>query len=103
MLKIFAAAIFSFFTLVSSIVFANDKNDEAAARRAALLHSYGTCDGNIRTTAGSMDLQQLIEDLDGMRATAYNWLTTPPTDWDDLHRFLPLAKQPTSAHGSRFG
>lgn len=68
-------------------------DDDAAARRAALLHSYGTYAGEIRKADGHLDLERLLAELSDMRATSYNYLIAgAATDWDDLHTFLPLAK-----------
>lgn len=69
-------------------------DDNAAARRAALLHSYGTYAGEIRKPDGHLDCERLIAELGDMRATTYNFLIARgKSDWEDLHTFLPLAKQ----------
>lgn len=69
-------------------------DDDTAARRAALLHSYGTYAGEIRTPDKHLDHQRLLAELSVMRATTYNYLIAgAATDWDDLHTFLPLAKE----------
>jgi hypothetical protein len=66
----------------------------AAARRNALLHSYGTYAGDLRTADGHMDNQRLLQELGEMHANTYNWLIAhAKTDWADLHTFLPLAKE----------
>lgn len=68
-------------------------DDNSAARRAALLHSYGTYAGELRKTDGHLDCERLIAELGKMRATTYNFLIARgKSDWDDLHTFLPLAK-----------
>lgn len=62
------------------------------------MHSYGTYAGNnIRTSDERMDLPRLLEELGQLKANNYNWLMGKPTDWEDLHTFLPLAKK----HGIR--
>lgn len=69
-------------------------DEDIAARRAALLHSYGTYDGAIRTADGHLDCQRLMTELTEMRATSYNYLVAgSETVWNDLHTFLPLAKE----------
>lgn len=69
-------------------------DEHAAARRAALLHSYGTYAGDIRTAEGHLDHPRLAAELSEMRANSYNFLIAgAATDWDDLHAFLPLAKE----------
>lgn len=66
--------------------------DSVAARRAALRHSYGTYAANFRKPDGHIDSERLLADLAELHATTYNWLiAVAPTDWDDLHTFLPLA------------
>ena len=74
------------------------KTDDAAARRQAISHSYGTYGANLRTTDGHIDSQRLLSDLTELHANTYNWLIAgAATDWDDLHTFLPLARK----HGIR--
>jgi hypothetical protein len=74
------------------------ETDDAAARRHALLHSYGTYGFNLRTSDGHIDSGRLLADLTELHANTYNWLIAgAATDWDDLHTFLPLARQ----HGIR--
>jgi hypothetical protein len=69
-------------------------DEAAAARRAALLHSYGTYAGDIRTADKHLDHQRLLAELSEMRATSYNYLIAgAATDWEDLHTLLPLAKE----------
>ena len=69
-------------------------DDNAAARRAALLHSYGTYAGDIRTPDNHLDHQRLLTELSEMRATTYNYLMAGAADdWEDLKTFLPLAKK----------
>jgi hypothetical protein len=68
--------------------------DEASeARCQALQHSYGTYSGELRTPDGHMDHERLLAELGEMHANSYNWLISGAnTDWEDLHKFLPLAK-----------
>jgi hypothetical protein len=69
-------------------------SDDAAARRQALSHSYGTYDGNFRKRDGHIDSQRLLADLAELHANTYNFLIAgAATDWDDLHTFLPLARE----------
>lgn len=69
-------------------------DEHAAARRASLLHSYGTYAGDMRQPDGHLDCERLVAELGDMRATTYNFLISRgKNDWDDLHTFLPLAKQ----------
>jgi hypothetical protein len=69
-------------------------DDAAAARRQSLSRSYGTYAGELRTAAGHMDCDRLIVELGELHANTYNWLISHAnTDWDDLHAFLPLAKE----------
>ena len=69
-------------------------DDAAAARRQSLRHSYGTYAGELRTADGRMDCDRLIAELGDLHANTYNWLISRAnTDWEDLHTFLPLAKE----------
>jgi hypothetical protein len=73
-------------------------SDDAASRRHALAHSYGTYDGNFRKPDGHIDSQRLLADLAELHANTYNFLIAgAATDWNDLHTFLPLARE----HGIR--
>lgn len=68
-------------------------DDNAAARRAVLLRSYGTYAGDMRKPDGRLDCERLIAELGEMHATTYNFLIARgKEDWEDLHTFLPLAK-----------
>jgi hypothetical protein len=69
-------------------------DDAAAVRRQALRHSYGTYAGEVRTADGHVDCNRLVAELGELHANTYNWLISRAnTDWDDLHTFLPLAKE----------
>jgi hypothetical protein len=84
--------------LVLNAVATVEADDAAAARRQALVHSYGTYGGNLRTPDGHIDQGRLLSDLNQLHANTYNWLIGhAATDWDDLHTFLPLAQK----HGIR--
>src|SRR5690349_14426003 len=72
-------------------------DDDAAARRQALLRSYGTYAGDLRTADGHMDCDRLIAELGEIHANTYNWISRSNSDWEDLHKFLPLAHK----HGIR--
>jgi hypothetical protein len=69
---------------------------ESAAidRGQALRGSLGTFDGEPRGKDGRVDIPRLIAELVEIRANTYHWLIDhAATDWDDLHRFLPLARK----------
>jgi hypothetical protein len=66
----------------------------AADRTSALRGSYGTYDGEPRTKDGHVDIQRLVSELVQLKANTYNWLIWHrETDWEDLQRFLPLARE----------
>src|SRR3954470_23152707 len=72
--------------------------NDAVARRDALSKSYGTYAGSIRMPDGRLDLPRLIRELGEIGANTYNFQIGPAdTDWEDLHEFLPLARE----HGLR--
>src|SRR5205823_3875690 len=80
--------------LVLETVAAVKADDAATARRQALMHSYGTYGGNLRTPDGHIDGVRLLADLNELHANTYNWLIgNAATDWGDLHTFLPLAQK----------
>jgi hypothetical protein len=88
--------------LICFILILNSTNvfatEDTAARRQALVHSYGTYGVGVRTLGGHIDNQRLIADLDELHANNFNWLIAgAATDWDDLQAFLPLARK----HGIR--
>jgi len=75
-------------------------NQDAAAEAAAvdrvqaIRGSLGTYDGEPRGKDGRVDIPRLISELVEIRANTYHWLINhAATDWDDLHRFLPLARR----------
>jgi hypothetical protein len=82
-------AVFLFFS--AFIVYG--RND-AAARRDALRAAIGTYDGEPRLANGHVDIETLLSELREIKANSYNWLIWHGTnDWDDLHAFLPRARQ----------
>lgn len=47
-----------------------------------------------RLPNGHVDLKRLLDELADLHANTYDWLIWhKPTDWDDLHAFLPLARR----------
>jgi hypothetical protein len=89
---------YSGFVLVFSLLWlaqaSAGETGDATARRQALSHSYGTYGANLRTPDGHIDSQRLLADLAELHANTYNWLIAgAATDWDDLHKFLPLARE----------
>ncbi len=73
-----------------------DAAAEAAAvdRAQAIRGSLGTYDGEPRGKDGRVDIPRLISELVEIRANTYHWLINhAATDWDDLQRFLPLARR----------
>jgi len=69
-------------------------NPATNERAAALRDSYGTYAGQPRGKDGRVNVERLVQELVALGANTYHWLIWHrPTDWDDLHRFLPLARQ----------
>ncbi|HWD38897.1 MAG TPA: hypothetical protein VG944_08625 [Fimbriimonas sp.] len=74
----------------------------ASVRADALRHAYGTYDqapervqkiGN-DPESKRVDVEKLISQLEDLHVNTYEWLIWhESTDWDDLHRFLPLAQK----------
>lgn len=65
-----------------------------ADRTAALHGSFGTYSSPPREKNGRVNIDQLIVELSALRANTYHWLIwTAATDWDDLQRFLPRARE----------
>lgn len=84
--------------LLGAVTIAAADDAAAAARRQALMHSYGTYGASLRTPDGHIDSTRLLADLVELHANTYNWLIAgAASDWDDLHKFLPLARK----HGIR--
>lgn len=66
----------------------------SVVRRKVLLSSYGTYAGAPLLPDGTMDIPRLINELGEINANTYNWLIARShTDWDDLQKFLPMAKE----------
>ena len=67
---------------------------DAQARRAAVRGAIGTYAGIPCGPDGKVDFDRLLRELDDIRANTYHWLIARAgTDWEDLHRFLPLARE----------
>jgi hypothetical protein len=63
-------------------------------RGRALRGSFGTYAGEPRTKDGHVDIERLVSELAELKANTYHWLIWHrETDWEDLQRFLPLARQ----------
>lgn len=63
-------------------------------RARSLRGSFGTYAGEPRTKDGHVDIERLISELDELNANTYHWLIWHrETDWEDLRRFLPLARE----------
>jgi hypothetical protein len=70
------------------------KNDAETDRTAALRGSFGTYDGVPRGPDGRVDQQRLLRELTDLKVNTYHWLIyNKDTDWDDLQKFLPLARE----------
>jgi hypothetical protein len=65
-----------------------------AERTRALRGSFGTYDGEPRTKNGHVDIERLVSELAELKANTYHWLIWHrETDWEDMQRFLPLARE----------
>ena len=63
-------------------------------RTAPIRGCFGTYDGEPRGADGRVDISRLLDELADLRVNTYNWLIWHgPNDWDDLRRFLPLARK----------
>jgi hypothetical protein len=63
------------------------------ARSRGVHGCFGTYNAAPRGQDGRVDLDRLLSDLAELRANTYHWLIWhAATDWDDLQRFLPLAR-----------
>ena len=66
----------------------------AESRRQTFQGTVGTYDGEPRLPNGHVDIDKLLAELKELRVNTYSWLIWhAATDWDDLHKFLPLARQ----------
>ncbi|HOB74759.1 MAG TPA: hypothetical protein PKG54_09550 [Phycisphaerae bacterium] len=65
------------------------------AQRARVLRgTLGTYAGEPRSADKRVDPHRLITELKDLKANTYNWLIWhQPTDWEDLQKFLPLARE----------
>jgi hypothetical protein len=87
-----------FLLLGSSLVLgtpAPGRATEAPApdRATALRGCLATYNAPPRTADNRVDVARLLAELTELGANTYNWLIWhQPTDWDDLQRFLPLAR-----------
>lgn len=63
-------------------------------RGNALRGCLATYNAPPRTSDRRVDVPRLLAELADLGANTYNWLIWhEPTDWDDLQRFLPLARR----------
>jgi hypothetical protein len=70
--------------------------DEPVAidRTPAIRGSFATYAGAPRDKDGRVDVPRLVSELVELRANTYHWLIAhAATDWDDLHQFLPAARE----------
>ena len=76
------------------VAIASAATPAAGDRTAALRGSFGTYAGSPRGADGRVDVERLVAQLVDLRANTYHWLIwTALTDWDDLRRFLPRARE----------
>jgi hypothetical protein len=83
------------FFFFSALVAAQHGFGDAATERAAAIRgTLGTYAGEPRTKDGRVDIDRLIQELVDLKANTYHWLIWhASTDWEDLHTFLPAARQ----------
>ena len=63
-------------------------------RNQNIWNVYGTYNAAPRDKQGRVDIKRLVAELTDIRANTYNWLVWhAKTDWDDLRKFLPLARK----------
>lgn len=75
--------------LLAAASAAEPVNDRTSVLRSCL----ATYNAPPRTADQRVDLARLLAELGELGANTYNWLIWhQPTDWDDLQRFLPLAR-----------
>jgi hypothetical protein len=88
-MKVFVALIFTAAWALTA------NADEPALSRGASLHgAFGTYDGEPRLPNGRIDIKKLVAELRELKANSYNFLIWhAKTDWEDLHEFLPLARE----------
>ena len=70
-------------------------SSNAVAARSGRLHgAFGTYDAEPRKSDGRVDVGRLVAELVAIRANTYNFLVwRAATDWEDLHLFLPQARE----------
>jgi hypothetical protein len=93
---LFATGMKTLTTLILTLAFAACLNaeDSHLARRKPLEGAFGTYDGEPRLPNGRIHTQELLSELTELRANTYNFLIWhAKTDWDDLQKFLPLARE----------
>jgi hypothetical protein len=79
---------------VTGMVSADPSQAATPDRTAALRGCAGTYAAAPRGKDGRVDERRLIAQLKDLHADTYSWLVwTADTDWDDLHAFLPLARE----------
>lgn len=72
---------------------AQDDAAMAQLRASQFANGFGTYGGEPRLASGRVDIGRLLRELADIRATAYSFLIwRAPTDWEDLHLFLPKAR-----------
>ena len=70
------------------------ENAKSIDRTKVLRGSFGTYDNEPRGSDGRVDVDRLISELVEIRANTYNFLIWhSSSDWEDLKRFLPLARK----------
>jgi len=68
--------------------------DIGAERAAVIRGTLGTYAGEPRKKDGHVDIDRLIRELVDLNSNTYHWLIWhASTDWEDLHAFLPAARQ----------
>ncbi len=62
-------------------------------RTEAVMGTLGTYNAPPRLQDGHVDARRLLDDLTELKANTYHWLIWhAASDWDDLQRFLPMAR-----------
>jgi hypothetical protein len=79
--------------MLSSLIVSANAEPSATSRMHELQGTFGTYDGAPVLPNGHMDLKRLVSELTDLGANAYSFLIHAKTDWEDLHDFLPLARQ----------
>lgn len=99
-MKITPRAMLSSFMALVGVSFAHaaassqPSDAAAAARRDVVRGCFGTYNAAPRAKDGHVDLERLMRDLVDLRVNTYNWLVWhAATDWEDLQRFAPMARE----------